>query len=138
MLVSQDDCRGEQQTMVQNTRQTFPECGQHNVRATARDNTRQKTKDTLLVLRYKLKYVVSPGIVPWPPGWGAGTYTVTPVDIWDSRDINYRRIKKVTLPCATCIVLGILNPDARDMQDKQARIQRGPGGPPPPPCQIIR
>ena len=46
-------------------------CGQHNVRATARDNTGQNTKDTQTVPGYKLKFLALPGIEPSPPSWNA-------------------------------------------------------------------
>ena len=43
-------------------------CGQHNVRASAEDNTGQNTKHTLSILGQKLKFLTPPGVEPGPPG----------------------------------------------------------------------
>ena len=39
-------------------------CGQHKVRASARDSTGQNTKDTHQILGQKLKFLTPPGIEP--------------------------------------------------------------------------
>ena len=43
-------------------------CGQHNVRAFAKDNTGQNTKDTHPIPGQKLKFLTPPGIEPGLPG----------------------------------------------------------------------
>ena len=48
-------------------------CGQHNVRASAEENTGQNTKDTHPIPGQKLKFLTPPGIEPGPQGWKAGT-----------------------------------------------------------------
>ena len=53
-------------------------CGQHNVRASAEDNTGQNTKDTHPIPGQKLKFLTPPGIEPGPPGLKAGTLPTTP------------------------------------------------------------
>ena len=53
-------------------------CGQHNVRASAEDNTGQNTKDTHPIAGQKLKFLTPPGIEPGPPDWKAGTLPTTP------------------------------------------------------------
>ena len=53
-------------------------CGQHNVRASAEDNTGQNTKDTHPIPGQKLKFLNPPEIEPGPPGWKAGTVQITP------------------------------------------------------------
>ena len=52
--------------------------GEHNVRASAEDNTGQNTKDTHPIPGQKLKFLTPPGIEPGPPGWKAGTLPTTP------------------------------------------------------------
>ena len=49
-------------------------CGQHNIRATARDNTGQNTNDTHPVPGEKLTFLTPPGIEPGPSGWKEGLY----------------------------------------------------------------
>ena len=51
---------------------------QHNVRASAEDNTGQNTKDTHPIPGQKLKFLTPSGIEPGPPGWKAGTLPTTP------------------------------------------------------------
>ena len=46
-------------------------CGQHNVRASAEDNTGQNIKDTHPI-RTEIKILTPPGIEPGPQGWKAG------------------------------------------------------------------
>ena len=43
-------------------------CGQHNVRASAEDNTGQNTKDTHPIPGQKLKFLTPPGIEPGMEG----------------------------------------------------------------------
>ena len=67
---------GGQHTVDQTTGQIHKSgpprmCGQHNIRATAGDNTGQNTKDTTSPRIEKI--LTSPGIEPGPPGWKAGT-----------------------------------------------------------------
>ena len=72
-----DACKGEQQSLGQNTRQIHKGeppwmCGQHNVRASAKDNTqdRTQTKDTHSIPGQKLKFLN-------PPGWKVRTLPTT-------------------------------------------------------------
>ena len=53
-------------------------CDQHNVGASAEDNTGQNTKDTHPIPGQKLKFLTPPGIEPGRPGWKAGTLPTTP------------------------------------------------------------
>ena len=49
-------------------------CGQHNVRASAKNNTRQNTDEgETPVPREKFKFLIPPGIEPGPPRWKPGT-----------------------------------------------------------------
>ena len=48
-------------------------CGQHNVRVSAGDNTRQNTKVTHPISGHKLKFLIPPGIEPEPPHNGLFT-----------------------------------------------------------------
>ena len=52
--------------------------GQHNVRASAEDNTGQNTKDAHPIPEQKFKFLTPPGIEPGPPGWKAGRLPTTP------------------------------------------------------------
>ena len=53
--------------------------GQHNVRASAVDNTEQNTKDINPIPGQKLKFLTPPGIEPGPPGWKPGTLSTKPL-----------------------------------------------------------
>ena len=98
---------GEQLSMDQNSRQIHKGgpawmCGQHNVRASAEDNTWQNPdKGHTPIPGQKFKFLTPPGIEPEPPGWKAGSLPTTlRRQSINFRDINFLVYKFQNVPCA--------------------------------------